>query len=149
MRRLILASILALAPVAAMAASLGVPIYQSVLVTLPGPAKNVFLGSPDVADVAMSDQRHIVVTGKKGGVTNLIVTDERGRTIFNRQIVVGINAGDRVSLINGGAVVSYACAPICEQASQENPPAGSALPSTRPSYSYSGSSIVSAPLIGH
>ena len=102
MRSLALASILALAPVAVMAASLGVPLNQSVLVSLPAPAHNVFLGNPTVADVAMSDQRHVVVTGKAGGVTNLIVTDLRGRKIFDRQIVVGATAGDRVELINGG-----------------------------------------------
>src|SRR5450759_1508682 len=108
MRSLALASILALAPAAVMAASLGVPLNQSVMVTLPMPARNVFLGNPTVADVAMSDQRHVVVTGKAGGVTNLMVTDERGRLIFNRQIVVGASAGDRVALINGGNVISYA-----------------------------------------
>src|SRR5580700_4028907 len=112
MRSLAIASIIALAPAAVMAASLGVPLNQSVLVSLPGPAHNVFLGNPTVADVSVADQRHVVVTGKSGGVTNLIVTDQRGRTIFERQIVVGAAAGDRVSLINGGPVVSYACAPV-------------------------------------
>src|ERR1700722_4589330 len=135
MRSLALASILALAPVAALAASLGVPLNQSVLVSLPAPAHNVFLGNPTVADVAMSDQRHVVVTGKAGGVTNLIVTDERGRTIFDRQIVVSSNAvgGDRVSLINGGNIISYACAPSCEQVGDAQAQAlGSAPPPPAP-----------------
>jgi hypothetical protein len=129
MRSLALASILALAPAAVMAASLGVPLNQSVLVSLSAPAHNVFLGNPSVADVAMSDQRHVVLTGKALGVTNLIVTDERGRTIFDRQLVVSASAGDRVSLINGGNVVSYACAPSCEQVgAAEGQPAGSWSP---------------------
>jgi len=115
MRSLALASIIALAPVVVMAASLGVPLNQSVLVSLPAPAHNIFLGNPTVADVALSDPRHVVVTGKSGGVTNLIVTDQRGKTIFDRQIVVGAFAGDRVSLVNGPDVVSYACAPSCEK----------------------------------
>src|ERR1700761_4239404 len=133
MRSLALASILALAPVAALAASLGVPLNQSVLVSLPAPAHNVFLGNPTVADVAMSDQRHVVITGKTGGVTNVIVTDERGRTIFDRQIVVSVNAGDRVSLINGGNVISYACAPSCEQVGDAQAQAlGSAPPPAPP-----------------
>lgn len=143
MRSLALASILALAlaPTAVIAASLGVPLNQSVLVSLPAPAHNVFLGNPTVADVAMSDQRHVVVTGKMGGVTNLIVTDERGRTIFDRQIVVGATAGDRVSLINGGNVISYACAPACEQVgSAQAQAAGSApTPSAAPMMTFSGS----------
>jgi hypothetical protein len=148
MRSLALASILALAPAAVMAASLGVPLNQSVLVSLPAPARNVFLGNPTVADVAMSDQRHVVVTGKAGGVTNLIVTDQRGRTIFDRQIVVGASAGDRVSLINGGTVISYACAPTCEQVGAPlGAPAGSAPPPAPPSQTitFSGSMPVPAP----
>ncbi len=143
MRSLALASILALAPVAVMAASLGVPLNQSVLVSLPAPAHNVFLGNPTVADVSMSDQRHVVVTGKVGGVTNLIVTDDRGRTIFNRQIVVGSSAGDRVSLINGGNVISYACAPTCEQVGDAQAQAlGSAPPPAPPPAPASSTSTV-------
>jgi hypothetical protein len=130
MRKLALASILALAPAAVMAASLGVPLNQSVMVNLPAPAHNVFLGNPTVADVTMSDQRHVVLTGKAGGVTNLIVTDLRGRTIFSREIVVSLTAGgNRVSLINGGNVISYACSPDCEQmGAVQGAPAGSAPP---------------------
>ena len=147
MRSLALASILALAPVAVMAASLGVPLNQSILVSLPAPAHNVFLGNPTVADVAMSDQRHVVVTGKAGGVTNLIVTDDHGHTIFDRQIVVGATAGDRVSLINGGNVISYACAPACEQVgTAQGQPIGSA-PTSPPgtTITFSGSMPTPAP----
>jgi hypothetical protein len=147
MRSLALASILALAPVAALAASLGVPLNQSVLVSLPAPAHNVFLGNPTVADVAMSDQRHVVVTGKAGGVTNLIVTDERGRTIFDRQIVVSTSAGDRVSLINGGNVISYACAPSCEQVGDAQAQAlGSAPPPPAPAAPQSTTTTTSVKL---
>jgi hypothetical protein len=143
MRSLALASILALAlaPAAVMAASLGVPLNQS-------PAHNVFLGNPTVADVAMSDQRHVVVTGKAGGVTNLIVTDLRGRKIFDRQIVVGATAGDRVELINGGNVISYACAPTCEQVgAAQGGPAGSTPPPapTGPTMTFSGTMPVPMP----
>ncbi|HVM99194.1 MAG TPA: pilus assembly protein N-terminal domain-containing protein [Caulobacteraceae bacterium] len=143
MRRLLLASTFALAPVAVMAATLSVPVDHSIMVTLPAPAHNVFLGSPDVADVAMSDTRHVVVTGKKGGVTNLIVTDTRGHTIFDREVVVGINGGDHVALIAGGTLQSYACAPMCEQvgvgqapvAQLPSAPQAMAAPAPAPSYS--------------
>jgi hypothetical protein len=148
MRSLALSTILALAPVAALAASLGVPLNQSVLVSLPGPAHNVFLGNPTVADVAMSDQRHVVVTGKAGGVTNLIVTDERGRTIFDRQIVVSGagSGGDRVSLINGGTVVSYACAPSCEPVGDDQAmPASPPKASSGPTITFSGLPTPAAP----
>ena len=113
MRQLSLALILALAPVASLAASLGVPLDQSVRITLPVPIRVVIVGNPTIADVAVADNRHLVVTGKTGGVTNLIVTNAAGQTIFDRQLVVSGSSGDRVVLINGPEVVSYACAPGC------------------------------------
>src|SRR5579871_5252672 len=102
MRKLLLAFAFALGPAAALAATLSVPANLSVMVALRAPAHNVFLGNPDIADVAVADQRHVVVTGKKPGVTNVIITDEHGRTVFDREIVVGINGGNHVALISGG-----------------------------------------------
>jgi len=100
---------------AALAASMGVPLDQAVIVTLSAPAHDVVVGNPAIADVTVSDQRHLVVTGKSGGVTNLVVNDAAGRTIFNRQIVVGSSSGDRVEMIQGPQITSYACAPTCQQ----------------------------------
>ncbi len=126
MRRLALVLILAIAPTVAFAASLGVPLDQSVRISLPAPAHDVIVGNPAIADVSVSDQRHLVVTGKSGGVTNLIVTNLAGRTIFDRQIVVSASSGDHVSLINGGDVVTYACAPGCAMVgSVQQAPGGS------------------------
>lgn len=115
MRRLALALLAAAAPVAAFAASLNVPLNEAVMVTLPAPARDLVLGNPNVADAQMSDQRHVVVTGKVGGVTNLIVTGLGGRIIYDRQVVVGASSENRVSLIEGRHVSSYACAPLCER----------------------------------
>lgn len=117
MRKLALSLALALAPVAALAATLEVPLDQSAFVALPGPAHNVIVGNPSIADVSVPDQRHLIITGKGAGVTNLVVTDSNGRAIFDRQIIVGAQVGGRVALINGSQVVSYTCAPTCEQAS--------------------------------
>jgi hypothetical protein len=114
MRQLALSLALALAPAAALATTLAVPLDQSALVTLSAPAHNVVVGNPAIADVAVPDQRHIIITGKGQGVTNLVVTDAGGKPIFDREIVVGAQAGGRVALINGPAVTSYTCAPICE-----------------------------------
>jgi Pilus formation protein N terminal region len=115
MRQLLLSLALALAPAAALAASLSVPLDQSALITLPTPARNVIVGNPTIADVSVSDQRHIIITGKGQGITNLVITDAAGRTIFDRQIVVGGSSADRVALINGATITRYACAPTCEQ----------------------------------
>jgi Pilus formation protein N terminal region len=137
MRKIALSLALALAPAAALAASLGVPLDQSTYVTLTGPAHNVILGNPAIADVLVSDPRHLVVTGKGKGVTNLIVTDAAGRTIFDRQIVVGAGSGDRVLLINGASLVRYACTPGCEQmGDSQGAPAGGEAPAAAPAATY-------------
>jgi hypothetical protein len=130
MRKLALALALALAPAAALAASLDVPLDQSTFVALPGPAHNVIIGNPAIADVSVADQRHLIITGKGAGITNLVVTDPAGRPIFDRQIVVGAGSGDRVALINGGQVVSYACAPRCEIVGGAGGSAAAAAPAT-------------------
>jgi hypothetical protein len=114
MRQLALSFALALAPAAALAATLAVPLDQSALVTLSAPAHNVVIGNPAIADVAVADQRHIIITGKGQGVTNLVVTDAGGKSIFDREIVVGAQSGGRVALINGAQITSYTCAPVCE-----------------------------------
>src|SRR5579863_724463 len=113
MRHIALALALALAPAAALAATLGVPLDQSVRIGLRTQAHDVIVGNPAIADVTVADPHHLIVTGKMGGVTNLIVTDAVGRTIFDRQIVVSASTGDHVALIKGPEVVSYACAPSC------------------------------------
>jgi Pilus formation protein N terminal region len=115
MRQLAFALALALSPAAALAATLDVPLDQSAFVTLAGPAHNVIIGNPAIADVSVADQRHIIITGKGAGITNLVITDAAGHAIFDRQIVVGAGSGNRVALINGGQIVSYTCAPVCEQ----------------------------------
>jgi hypothetical protein len=114
MRQLVLSLALALAPAAALAATLAVPLDQSALVTLAAPAHNVIVGNPAIADVSVADQRHIIITGKGQGVTNLVVTDAAGKPIFDREIVVGAQSGDRVALINGNQITSYTCAPVCQ-----------------------------------
>ncbi len=129
MRQLAFSLALALAPAAALAASMGVPLDQSAFVTLPGPAHNVIIGNPAIADVSVADQRHIIITGKGAGVTNLVITDAAGRPIFDREIVVGAAPGGRVALINGGQIVSYTCAPVCEPIGGA---AGAPAPQTAP-----------------
>ena len=149
MRQLAISLALALAPAAALAATMTVPLDQSAFVTLSAPAHNVIVGNPAIADAAVVDQRHIIVTGKGAGVTNLLVTDAGGRPIFDREIVVGGIPGGRVALINGGQVVSYNCAPVCEQiggvggapAPAPGPagPSGAAVEAPHPSASISAS----------
>jgi len=147
MRQLLLSLALALAPSVTLAASLSVPLDQSALISLSAPARDVIVGNPAIADVSVSDQRHVIVTGKGPGVTNLVVTDAAGRTIFARQIVVGGSTADRVALINGPTITHYACAPVCEAVgAAQDAPAGAASPEpARPTITFSGSMPAPAP----
>jgi len=114
MRRTIIALTLALVPAIASAATLVVSLDHSVRMTLGGPAQDVIVGNPDIADVTVADPRHLVITGKKLGITNLIVTNTAGRTIFNRELMVSTAEGERVSVYEGGPVpIDYACSPRC------------------------------------
>ena len=81
--------------------------------------RDVLIGNPAIADVAVLDASKAVVTGRGYGVTNLIVIDQLGRTVKDRQVVVSAPEAGRVSVIRGGRVDDYACAAGCERASAE------------------------------
>ena len=115
MRRLAFATIIALCPVAALAQSLMVNIDQSARITLPRPARDVIIGNPMMADVTVLDERHILLMGKSYGVTNLLVTDQVGRPIISREVVISAPDTNRVSVYRGPDVYNYACASKCER----------------------------------
>ena len=119
MRRLLLAltaplAVLSSAPMAHAAPTLVVPIDHSAAVSLPRGTRDVLIGNPTIADVSILDSGKAVILGKGYGSTNLVVVDQLGRTVLERQIVVSAPAG-RVSVIRGARVDDYACAGGCER----------------------------------
>lgn len=102
---------------AAQAAAPTLPVAkdQSARLLLPPGARDVMIGNPKIADVNVLDGRSVVVLGKGYGVTNLLVIDALGRTVMERQIVVGAPDTGRVSVIRGKTIDSYACAGACEK----------------------------------
>jgi len=132
MRRLaFLAFAATLAAQPAAAEILTVRLDQSARVRLSAPARDVVVGNPGVADVSMLDSRNIVVLGKSYGVTNLLVVDRAGRTILDRDIVVGAPQGS-VSVYRGPAVSSYACAALCERIGPAGEPAATSASPAAP-----------------
>ncbi len=120
MRRLaVLLSIVVLSPltlpVAALAAPLSVNIDEAQRVTVSHTVKDVIVGNPMIADVAVLDPHHLLVTGKSYGVTNILVTDANGRAVISRQLVVGSADQGRVSIYRGPDVYNYACNAKCER----------------------------------
>jgi Flp pilus assembly secretin CpaC len=117
MRRLLLGLTLAAAALsgaAQAASSLVVPIDQSAALTLPRGTRDVLIGNPAIADVSVLSSGKAVVLGKGYGVTNLVVIDQLGRTVMDRQIVVSAPEG-RVSVIRGAKIADYACGSGCEK----------------------------------
>jgi hypothetical protein len=116
MRPIVLAlAVTALAPFAASAQSLAVKIDQVARLSLPRPALDVMVGNPAIADVTVLDGRHLAITGKSFGVTNLLVTDAHGRPMFNRQIVIADIQANHVQVYRGADLYNYSCAPQCER----------------------------------
>lgn len=106
---------------AAHAASMAVPLDQSVRLILPPGTQNVVVGNPSIADITVLDSRTALLLGRSYGATNLLITDARGRVLMDRQVaVVGVET-DRVAIYKGPAgqgvsrVENYACAGRCER----------------------------------
>jgi Flp pilus assembly secretin CpaC len=123
-----IAASLALASAAIAQPALVVHLDQNARVSLPGAARDVMIGNPAIADVAVLDGRNLLIQGKSFGATSLMVTDARGRIILNTQIIVAASDQGRVSLYRGAAVQTFACAQRCEPAAA----GGSAAPTAAP-----------------
>ena len=119
-RSILLAVVLAgplLAPAAALAAdTVKVELDQARIYRLAAPASTIIIGNPAIADVAVIDAGKAVISGRGYGVTNLVVIDQLGRTVLERQVVVAAPSEGRVSVIRGPKVSEYACAGGCERA---------------------------------
>ena len=113
--RIVLAIALAASTLAgaAQAASLSVPVDQSRRLPISGQASNVVVGNTDIADVRVVDASTLMVIGKKAGVTNVVVLDGAGRTLFDDEVQVSAGAGSAVTLFRGAETVEMACSPYC------------------------------------
>jgi hypothetical protein len=116
MRTSLIAAFAAFAAAPAFAADLNVTVDEAKLVQLKGPATEIVLGNPSIADVAVLSARQIVVTGKSFGRTNLIVLDANGKETMNASVSVSEIPRGVVTLHKGNASVTYYCAPNCGSA---------------------------------
>jgi len=99
----------------AWADSMTLQLDHSARIALPGAASNVFVGNSSIADVVVVDRRNLVVVGRGYGVTNVLVVDGGGRTIFNREVTVSSSDVGRMTLYRATASQNFACAPNCER----------------------------------
>lgn len=99
--------------VQAQAGALTIEIDRSARVQLQGAAASVIVANPQIADVTMVDANTLFVVGKGYGVTEVVVVDAIGRTLFQREIVVSGGSTGSVRLWRGGQVTEMACAASC------------------------------------
>lgn len=116
---LALALSLASSPYAAPAYAIdGAPISVNVnmarILRINASAATVIVGNPGIADVTIQDPQTLILTGKSYGQTNLIVLDSAGNPIADTMLeVVQMQAGV-VTVYQGQARTSLACAPVCQ-----------------------------------
>lgn len=80
---------------------------------LAGEASSVIVGNPLIADAGILDRQTLIITGKSYGLTNIIVLDANGRTVYSADLVVTEAEAPQtamVSLHRGSERQSYACA---------------------------------------
>src|SRR5688572_10846477 len=112
---LLLTSGLASAPaIAVEGAPINVNVNMARILRINAAAATVIVGNPGIADVTIQDPQTLVLTGKSFGQTNLIVLDSAGNPIADTMIeVVQMQAGV-VTVYQGQARTSLACAPVCQ-----------------------------------
>ena len=95
------------------AADLNVKIDQVELVRLDKPGAEVIIGNPSIADVSVQSGRLLIVTGKSTGLTNLIVLDGNGNLILDKNVYVGSDEKNMVTVSRGKSRETYTCSPNC------------------------------------
>jgi hypothetical protein len=115
MRRFIALALVAIAvPSSVLASGLTVPVDQSRRLPISGSAANVVVGNTLIADVRAVDSHTLMIVGKKQGVTNVVVMDLAGRTLFDGEVVVSAGPGAMMTVYRGAEATEYACAPYCQ-----------------------------------
>lgn len=103
-------------------AGIGVMVDEARLISFARPAKTVFLGNPEIADVDILDPRHAFVLGKTMGLTNLIALDASGAQIENKPVMV-TNTFAAATLYRGSDSFNYTCTSVhCETAPRPGDP---------------------------
>jgi pilus assembly protein CpaC len=73
--------------------TISINVHSGRLIKLSGPATNVFVADPDVADVQVPSSTSIYVLGKKSGHTNVYALDQAGDPILAADVIVSHDTG--------------------------------------------------------
>lgn len=124
MRRLLLAltAAAAISGPALAAPATSVAIDHTTRINLRSAAASVIVGNPAVADVTVVDERTLFLQGKGYGVTEVVVLDPLGRTIWQGDVVVTAPTSGAVSVYRGANVTEMACASACSASARQATP---------------------------
>jgi hypothetical protein len=109
------AAVLAIGLPAAAAQPVSVHIDEATPLSVGGQISQVVVGNPSIADVSLTDRRHIMILGRSYGMTNIIALDGMGRRVFETTVNVAPAPTGRVSLFRGIELYNYACNDRCER----------------------------------
>lgn len=65
----------------------------SMVIDLPGDAREIFIGNPAIANAVIRSPRKLYVIGTAEGQTNLYAMDDEGRTFANFEVTIGRDFG--------------------------------------------------------
>jgi len=111
----------------AFAAPVTVPLDQARRIPFAGQAASVLTGNDKIADVAVVDERTVVVFGKQRGMTNVIIFDRAGRPLFESEVLVAASDATALVVNRGGAATTYACTVTCQALGATPAPASAAV----------------------
>jgi Flp pilus assembly secretin CpaC len=77
-------------------------------------AGSVIVGNPAIADVTVVDPHTVFVTGRGYGVSEVVVLDPLGRTVWDGNVVVTAPMSGEVTVYHGLVPTEMACAAACK-----------------------------------
>ncbi len=123
-----LAALALLSAAAADATSrVNVGLSQGVRLMVGGPAANVVVSNPAIADVTVVDAHSVIVLGKSYGTTQVMVMDTTGRLLLDSIVTVSAPQEGRMTYYRGPAApVEFDCSPRCQSISEKTQGPGAA-----------------------
>ena len=117
-------AVLAPAPAAlAQSRPLSVEVDHVARLNLNGSAASVIIGNPQIADVTVVDAHTLFVSGRAYGVTEIVVLDGAGRSIYQGEVVVSSPTSGQVRVWRGASVTHMACSATCSMSVRGGEPA--------------------------
>jgi Flp pilus assembly secretin CpaC len=86
---------------------------HSARISLNGAAGSVIVANPAIADVNFIDSRTVYIVGKGFGYSSVIITDQKGRPLFDGEVVVTASQKGAITVYKGLTPSLMVCSTIC------------------------------------